>query len=96
MTFHRAQILLEPEQHHQLEKRAQESGRSMSDLVREIIDEYFARQTADEAVQRSLGALDGLAFMRMDVASRRGRLEPGSLQALLDESREERDAELAP
>ena len=94
MALHRAQILLEPDQHVLLEKRACESRRSMSDLVREIIDEYFTRQSAEEAAQRSLAALDALAAARSTVEGRHGALGPGSLEALLDGLRQERDADL--
>jgi hypothetical protein len=41
-TLYRAQILLEPEQHQALTQIAQNEGRSLSDLVREIVDQAHA------------------------------------------------------
>jgi len=96
MGLYRAQILLEADQHLQLERRAQESGRSMSDLVREIVDEYLTRESMDEALRRSLAALDELTAMRRDIERENGPLETSFLDGLLDELREDRDAEITP
>lgn len=92
MALYRAQILLEDHQHQRLERLARESGRSMSEVMREIVAEHLARVSEDEAVRRSLAALDELAQLRGAVASSHGRL-PASF---LDELRDERDAEVAP
>ena len=96
MGLFRAQILLEEDQHLRLERRAQESGRSMSGLVREIVEEYLTRESVGEALRRSLAALDELTAMRRDIEREHGLLETSFLDALLDELREERDAELIP
>lgn len=96
MGLYRAQILLETDQHLQLERRAQESGRSMSDLVREIVDEYLTRESVGEALRRSLASLDELAAMRRDIEREHGLLQTSFLDGLLDELREERDAEITP
>ena len=92
MPLYRAQILLEEDQHRQLEKRARESGRSMSDLVREVLDSYLQRLSGDEAMHRSLAAMEELSHLRGDIELAHGLLEP----SLLDELREGRDQELAP
>ena len=96
MGLYRAQILLETDQHLKLERRAQESGRSMSDLVREIVDEYLTRESVDEALRRSLAALDELAAARHDIEREHGLLEVSFLDGLMEELREERDAEITP
>jgi plasmid stability protein len=96
MGLYRAQILLETDQHLKLERRAQESGRSMSDLVREIVDEYLTRESVGEALRRSLAALDELTAMRRDVEREHGLLETSFLDTLMDELREGRDAEITP
>ncbi|MFH0916306.1 MAG: ribbon-helix-helix protein, CopG family [bacterium] len=96
MGLYRAQILLETDQHLQLERRAQESGRSMSDLVREIVEEYLTRESVGEAVRRSLAALDELTAMRRDTEREHGLLEASFLDTLMDELREGRDAEINP
>ena len=89
MALHRAQILLEENQHRELERLAHNTGRSMSELVREIMSEYLARASEEEAVRQSLAALDKLATLRQRIEQEHGRL-PASL---LDELREERDAQ---
>jgi plasmid stability protein len=85
-------MLLEEDQRRQLEKRARESGRSMSDLVREVLDEYLKRLSEDEAVHRSWAAIDELSRLRTDIAQTHGLLEA----SYLDELRVERNEELAP
>jgi hypothetical protein len=94
MTLHRAQILLETEQHRQLERRARDSGRSISELVRESVDEYLTRLSGADALARTLAALDALSALRGEIQCERGGLETGALATLMDETREERDAEL--
>ncbi len=37
MAYYRAQILLEPKQHERLVKLAEEGGRSISDVAREVV-----------------------------------------------------------
>jgi hypothetical protein len=92
MALYRAQILLEETQHDELERLARDAGRSMSELVREIMSAYLTRASEEESLRRSLGALDELAELR-----RRIEREHGCLPAsFLDEMREERDAEIAP
>ena len=88
MALHRAQILLDENQHRELERLARDSGRSMSELVRTIMDDYLTRTSEEESLRRSLIALDGLAELRKRIEGTHGR-QPASL---LDELREERDA----
>lgn len=90
MALYRAQILLEEEQHHRLEMLARVSGRSMSELMREIVAEHLDRLGEDEAVKRSLAALDELSRVQARMAAEHGPLAA----TLLDELREERDAEV--
>jgi hypothetical protein len=68
----------------------------MSDLVREIVDEYLTRESVGEALRRSLASLDELAAMRRDIEREHGLLQTSFLDGLLDELREERDAEITP
>ncbi len=91
MALHRAQLLLDEDQHAKLEELARESGRSMSEVVRQIMDEHIARLSADKATQDALTALDELAQMRRAIERRHGTLQ----ESLLDSLREERDSELA-
>jgi len=90
MALYRAQILLEEDQHSRLERLARESGRSMSQLMREIVAEHLARASEDETVRLSLAALDDLARLRNTVARKHGILSV----RFLDELRDERDDEV--
>jgi hypothetical protein len=90
MALRRAQLLLDKEQHAKLGEMARESGRSMSEVVRQIMDEHIARLSEDKATQTALIALDELAQIRQTIEKRHGTL-PGSL---LESLREERDSEL--
>ncbi len=92
MALYRAQILLEENQHDQLETLARNSGRSMSDLVREIMTDYLARASDEELLRRSLAAMDELADLRWRIDRERACLAA----SFLDELREERDAEFTP
>ena len=44
----RVQILLEPQQHTALKKAAKRANKSMSELVRQITDEYLAKNAPDQ------------------------------------------------
>jgi len=92
MALYRAQILLEDRQHEELEKLARESGRSMSELVREIMAEYLDRTSEERGLRHSLAAIESLGEVRHEIEARNGLLHA----ALLEELREERTAELSP
>jgi len=59
----RVQILLEPRQHTALKKAARRANKSMSELLRQITDEYLARNTADQE-DEVFQALDSLKQIR--------------------------------
>ncbi len=90
MALFRAQILLEEGQRARLELLARDSGRSMSELVRQAMNEYLARIAEEESVHQSLAAVDRLTELRRGLERKHGRLAP----SLLDELRQERDTEL--
>jgi hypothetical protein len=90
MALYRAQLLLDETQHDELERLARESGRSMSELAREIMADYLARASKEESVRRSLTAVDQLAGFRQRIEREHGCL-PASF---LDDLREQRDAEI--
>lgn len=92
MGLLRAQILLEEDQQRRLAHRAYETGRSMSELVREAVSEYLSRESETEAVRRSLVTLQRLEAIRQQVMLQNGALP----DEFLDEMRTERDQELAP
>ena len=88
--MYRAQILLEPAQHQELERLARETGRSTSDLVREIVGGYLAQRSVDESRRLAADALAWLASSRREIEAASGIVPATFLQDM----REERDAEL--
>jgi hypothetical protein len=80
MALHRAQILLDKDQHAQLERLARESGRSISDLTREIVAAFLAQASEEEAARRSLAALEGLATIRTRIETQHGLVPAGLLE----------------
>jgi len=63
-TLHRAQLLLEPEQHEALAEIAEREGRSISDLVREIIRQHLAERDEESKKLTALQALEALSQIR--------------------------------
>jgi plasmid stability protein len=53
--MHRTQIILEDWQHQALQARAAQEGRSMSDLVRELIDKGLQTSSARSALDAVAG-----------------------------------------
>lgn len=88
-TLHRAQLLLDPDQYRRLQALAGAEQRSVSDLVRESVDRYLSSRSADQALQRTEAALDGLAGLRARVQMAHGVLPADFLEVM----REERAAE---
>lgn len=87
----RAQVLLEPKQHDALRELAEAERRSISDVVREMIDIGLASLEEQKARQRA--ALDRLAALRSEIARQHGVL---SVQAadIISEVRAERERQL--
>jgi hypothetical protein len=86
----RTQILLEPEQHRALGEIARRQSRSLSDVVREIVQSYLHEQAGDEKKRRALEALQDLSRLREEIRQRHG-IYAGNLVA---EVRAEREAQL--
>lgn len=95
--MHRTQILLEPEQHQALTEIARREQRSLSDVVREMLHEQLKqhRQDAVAVRKRRLEALERIRRHRQAILDRRGGkpLEIDVVE-LIDQMRDERDAEL--
>jgi len=88
--LHRAQILLEADQHRALARIAEQEGRSISDVVREIVQYHLAEKDHEARLLSELRALERLGQIR-------GRLqeEHGTYQGdLLDEVRTERQEDV--
>jgi hypothetical protein len=81
----RVQILLEPRQRTALKKAARQAKVSMSELIRQITDDYLARNTPDQE-DEVLQALKSLKQIREKQAPYQG--EP------VGEARQERERQL--
>lgn len=88
--LYRAQILLEKEQHEVLAEMAEAQDRSISDLVREIIDDYLFQREEDDQLERELEALHRLREIREEARQRYGVYQGD----LIREVREERDQDV--
>lgn len=88
--LYRAQILLEKEQHEVLAEMAEAQDRSISDLVREIIDDYLSQQEKEDQLERELQALRRLREIREEARQRYGVYQGD----LIHEVRDERDQDM--
>lgn len=84
MPKHRTQLFLEPEQHEALDRKARREGRTISEVVREYVDQGLARSRTE--IDRRLAALDELAQISVEIGPISG--DP------IAEVREERDREI--
>ena len=90
---YRAQILLEPEQHEVLTEIAQQQGRSISNVVREIVGQYIVAR--EQTMDQEKEALERVKQHRAEMLSQRGGhpLEI-NIPAMIEEIREERSNDL--
>ena len=63
-TLHRAQLLLESEQHEALAEIAEQEGRSISDLVREIVRHHLGERAREAQISTALQAIERLTQIR--------------------------------
>ena len=63
-TKYRAQILLEPEQHNALAEVARRENRSISELMREIVDQWLSQQDEQRLWEQRMEALGRLSHIR--------------------------------
>jgi predicted DNA-binding protein len=75
-TLHRAQLLLESEQHQALAKIAEQEGRSISDLVREIVRQHLAERYQQAQQLIALQAIERLTQIRARLQEEHG-MYPG-------------------
>ena len=93
--MHRAQILLDPKQHSALAKIAEQEGTSISEIVRNAVDEWLTERQEDEVRQKRLADLEIIRSHRQEILDRRGG-KPLEIDvaALIEQMRDERSAEL--
>jgi Arc/MetJ-type ribon-helix-helix transcriptional regulator len=87
---YRAQILLEPEQQRSLAKIAEERGRSVSEVVRQAVQEFLDADSRGTHKRRQHEALLRMDALREELRTRHGTLSVD----LLQEARDERDADM--
>ncbi len=93
-NLHRAQILLDEEQHRALATQAKLEGRSISDLTREIVARYLAEREETRR-QSQLEALERARELREKMRARRGRpLTEADIDNLIHGMREARDEQI--
>jgi Arc/MetJ-type ribon-helix-helix transcriptional regulator len=71
-TLYRAQLLLESEQHKALAEIAEQEGRSISDLVREIVRRHLAERGQEAEILSALQAIEGLTQIRTKLREEHG------------------------
>ena len=84
--MHRTQVLLEEHQYRRLKREAQNSGRSIGDLVREAIDEKY--QPSQERVWAALDASWGAWADRDDIGNGAAYVERLRSQSVDDRLRQ--------
>jgi hypothetical protein len=93
--MHRAQILLEPDQHQQLAEIAQHEGTSISEIVRTAVQEWLDERKDDEILRQRLEALDLIDQHRQAILTRRkGKPLEIDLATTIEQVRGKRDNEL--
>lgn len=71
-TLHRTQLLLESAQHKALSRIAEQEGRSVSDLVRGIIQQHLDERGREARMRSTLQALERLTQIRDGIEKERG------------------------
>jgi metal-responsive CopG/Arc/MetJ family transcriptional regulator len=93
--MHRAQILLESDQHQKLAEIAQHEGTSISEIVRTAVQEWLDERKDDEILRHRLEALELIDQHRQAILARRkGKPLEIDLTATIEQVRGERDNEL--
>ena len=93
--MHRAQILLEPDQHQKLAEIAQREDTSISEIVRTAVQEWLNEREDAEVLRQRLEALEQINQHQQVILSRRkSKVLEIDLTATIDQIRGDRDDEL--
>ena len=93
--MHRAQILIDPEQHQALAEIARQEGTSISEIVRIAVHHWLAEHHEDQVLRRQMDALAEIDRHRQAILERRdGKPLEDDLTETIEQMREERDGEL--
>ena len=87
-TMERMQILMESEQRRALREKARREGRSVSDLIREMVEKGLAEEAREARKARVRGALEWLDRLSAEIEAKHGVLNVD----FVEEVREEADA----
>ena len=93
--MHRAQILLEPDQHQKLAEIAQREDTSISEIVRTAVQKWLNEREDAEVLRQRLEALEQVDQHRQAIFARcNGKPLEIDLTATIDQIRGDRDDEL--
>jgi hypothetical protein len=93
--MHRAQILIDPEQHQSLVEIAQQECTSISEIVRRAVHHWLAARREGQVLRSQMDALTEIGRHRQAILDRRaGKPLEIDLVELIEQMREERDGEL--
>jgi ParB-like chromosome segregation protein Spo0J len=93
--MHRAQILIDPEQHQTLAEIARREGTSISEIVRLAVQEWLRGRQADDLIRKRLFDLEIVQGHRQALLSRLGGKPLDiDLAETINKIREERQDEL--
>ena len=81
-TPDRGQILLESEQHQALAQIAEQEGRTISDLVREIVEQHLAERCQQDQQATALQAVERLTQIRTRLQEERGMVQTDPLAGM--------------
>lgn len=92
--LYRTQILLEPEQHQELAAIARLEGRSISELIRQFVQNELEQRKVEQGatLKRRLEALEGIRRFREEVLrENNGRPIDFDVVEAINQAREEQD-----
>lgn len=93
--MHRAQILLEPDQHQKLAEIAQQEGTSISEIVRTAVQEWLDERKGDDILRQRLEDLELVdQHQQAILARRKGKPLEIDLATTIEQVRGERDDRL--
>ncbi len=90
-NLYRAQILLEPEQHRTLAEIAAKDGRSISEVVREIVGQYLVEREQETRLQKEIQSIEALTQMRQQIETQHGIYQGDLLTEIRTEREEDVD-----
>jgi hypothetical protein len=95
--MYRAQILFDPQQHRALREIARREGRSLSSLVREMINDQLNRrkEEQDDQIRHYMAVIDTIRDHRKEVLDKRVRHELAvDIAKVIQENRNERNGRI--